>query len=873
MTWRDLQLRMRALLFRRRAEEEMDAELRFHLEMQARKHREAGLAELEAGRRARQEFGGVAQVQEECRDGRGIRALETLLQDVRYALRGFRRAPGFAAAAVAIIALGLGLNTAIFTAFDAYVLRPLAVRDPSSLYEFSWTLPNGREHRATPAEFADFRRTSTAFAETLGFDMFFTRVEGHYLFGELVTGNYFTMLGGDAALGRTLTPDDAPAPGTQPVAVLSFTAWKNKFARDPEIVGKKLVVRGYPLTVVGVAREGFPGIGDLPVDFWAPLTMGAQLQGGSNLQRNRRGNIEIVGRLRRGWSPSRTKASLAAWAHQYTADSPFAEKAVNVRLLSRASTLAPRTATLAAMSSFLASFGLVLLVACANIANLMLARAMARQREIGVRLAMGAARSRLIRQLLTESVLLAAAAAVVGFGISQATIGLAVRLLYATTPAGYLDALNLVSLSPDVRVFAFMLAAAIAATLLFGLMPALQATRPNIMQAARGEFTTDFRPSRLRHALVIAQVAVSALILISAAILLRANLRIGGVDPGLQSAGVIELDVEEPLRERVVQQLAADSLVQSVAAAGKVPFMGQLPELVVRPAESKDRHRARFQMASPEYFAIFQVPLVRGRSFTADEARGDAGVAVISEATARRLFPDRDAVGRTFRISAPHGPGMPMFSEARVIGVARDAINGWIGDGTDSTCIYFPTTLHSAGTVLLARVAGNGDAARQRLDASLARDIPGAIDQIHSVDEILAVQLYPFRVVYWVSAALGAVALLLTLTGLYGVLAYLVAQRTKEIGIRVALGAGWGQVAGLVLKQSLRLAATGTAVGSLAALGLARILAALIPNIPNFDAAAFGVGMLLVFAASVCAAWMPSLRAARIEPVATLRCD
>ena len=868
MTWEGCKLRLRALFAPRRAEADLDEELQFHIAMQTRKHRTRGLDEAGAQTRAALEFGGVTQVREACRDQRGVNLVESIAQDVRYAIRGFARTPGFAVTVVATIALGLGLNTAVFTLFNAYVLRPLAVRDPYSLYEVVWTQTDGQNRRMSLQELEDCRKSVPAFSESYGYDVLANRVNGRTLIGQFAGGNYFTMLGGTAALGRTLLPDDEVM--ARPVAVLSFRAWKNKFGADPDIVDKKLMVRGYPLQIVGVARAGFIGVGQLPWDFWMPLSMSAPMLGAGH------GAYSLVGRLRPGWSPRRVQPLLLAWARRNSAGLPAGEKVVRAELISRASTISVNDEVVAGMTPIFAAFALVLAVACANIANLMLARGMSRQREIGVRLAIGAARPRLIRQLLTESILLALPAAIVGLVVSEATLEGCVRLLYATLPRAVAEVITIIPLHPDWRVFGFMVAVSIVAALLFGLIPALQATRPDIMRAARGEFTADHRPARLRHALVVAQVTVSALILICSLILLRVNLRVSAVDPGLQVRSVVQMPVADRLREKLAKQLLLDPVVESVAATSKVPFGAGLPYLDVAPAGAKQRTWAGYMLVSADYFSIFELPILRGRVFTEEEARANRPVAVISESTARRLFRG-DPLAQRFSIHSNAEQrartDFPPYSEARVIGVARDAVNGRIADGIDPTCIYFPATLHTPGRTLLARVRGGARAALPRLDAAMDRSFPGAVNGIIPMEDILNATRYPYRVAYWVSAALGSLALALTLAGIYGVLSYLVAQRRKEIGIRVALGARYGDVVGLVIRQSMRFAAIGTGIGALGAWGVSRFLASQISAVQSFDIRAFAIGVSVIFTASAFAAWAPSIRAARIEPVTTLRCD
>jgi predicted permease len=886
MNWSDFRLRLHALLFRRTAEDELDEELRFHVEMEMRKNLATGMRPADASRQVQIQFGGLEQVKEECRDMRGLRFIETLSQDVRYALSGFRRTPGFVSTVVATIALGLGLNTALFTIFNAYVLQPLRVSDPYGLYQFTWANRNLQGHRFSWKEFQDFQKQNPAFSDVAAFNrVSFTRVDGHLMLGHMVTGNYFQMLGVGAIRGRTLLPEDAEVPGSGSVAVLSSDAWTNKFGRDPSIIGKQIPIHGHAVQIAGVAQAGFRGISEVPLDFWVPVTLAPQLEEDASLfgpaQPER---LTVVGRLRRDITLHQAEAALTAWAQRHTADRPDPAKATRAILKSRATLIPLEPVIIAAAFPVFLAFGMVLLVACANVANMMLARGMARQCEIGIRLTMGAGRSRLIRQLLTESIALAVPAAAVGFVISRQSIRWGEYLILNTVPGGYLEFVTLIPLQPDARVFFMMLAAAVLAALLFGTAPAVQATRSSLMQAARGEFTTDFRPARLRSALVAGQVAVSVLFLICAAVLIRVNHRLQQRDVGLHTQGVVELNVQDRFRVRTLHQVTSDPGVEIIAAASKIPFGGSLPRVPVTVGQGTGQSPAGYLYVSPEYFDVFRLPILRGRNFTREEATGGAAVAIISQATGARLWPGREAVGQSLSIEPnpqqPHSladprAGPPAYSSVLVIGIARDAVNGWVGDGTDQTCIYLPTTALSAGNDLFARVRGDADTAGRRLDATLTASIPGAIDQMHTMDEVLAVQIYPFRALYWISSALGGLALLMTLSGIYGVLSYVVTQRTKEIGIRVALGARPGVVAALVLKQSLRFAFIGAAIGGTAALALLRVAASQLDMkmFGSFDWVAFGVGLLLAIAASAAAAWLPSRRAAGIEPVSTLRCD
>ncbi len=877
MSWNDLLLRIRALAFRKRVERELDEELQFHLAMESRKNAAAGVSDTESARLARVHFGGVDQVKEECREIRGTQLLETVLQDIRYALRSFQRSPGFALIVIATIALGLGLNTALFTIFNAYVLRPLSIREPYSLYSFTWINRAGQGHSFSWREFESFRENNPAFSEVAAIRFLYARVDGHPMMGDLVTGNYFQMLGVGAVLGRTLLPDDCSAPGRDPVIVLSYSTWKNKFGGDSEIIGKRILLHGYPLEVIGVAKQGFSGLGETPSDYWAPLTMAAQLKTGPNLfGPEQPEELNIVGRIR-GLSVSLAKSGLTGWSKQMTADRPDSERAVGAALQSQATALPLTLEMIVVFSPLLAAFGLVLLLACANVANMMLARAMARQREIGIRLSLGAARRRLIRQLLTESILLALPAGLAGFIASQAIIQLGVGVMFATLPADMAEFVTTVPLPPDARVFAFMLIAALVSAVVFGLAPAIQVTRCDVMLAARGEFTSDIRPVRLRNALVIVQITVCVVLLICSGVLLRGADAMRHFDIGFKTHGVIAMEIVEKFRSRIVDRLSSEPVVQAIAAAGSTPLNGMLPAVSISAGEGQQALRAWYNHVSPEYFRLLGIVILRGRNFTFEEAISGAPVAIISEATARRLWPNRDAVGHEIHIQHDAQTNwqerLPKYQAVRVVGVARDIVSCCIPYGRDPALIYFPVTPDTANNSLLIRVNGDAETVRRKMDAELSARVPGGVEAIHPLDQYLAGGIYPFRAASWISSSLGVLALLLTLSGIYGVLSYLITQRTKEIGIRIALGATTGAVARLVLKQSMRLAAVGIGLGTVLSLAASRLLAAHIVFMNTFDTLAYGGSMILVTAASLAATYFPTRRAARIDPITTLRYD
>jgi predicted permease len=879
MTFADLRLRLRALVRPGRAERDLHDEIAFHLDMQARKHRRAGAAADEAERLARVRFGSTALAAERCRDVRGLARIETLWQDARYAVRSFRRAPTFALTVVGTIAIGLGLNTAVFTIFNTYVLKPLDVRDPYALYEMVWTARAGNDSRFTWADYLALRADRTVFSEVLaeGRPMM-ARIDGSPAFGFLVSGNYFRMLGVDAALGRTLDPDDAEAPGRSPVVVVSHAYWLRHFGGDPAVVGRKMLVQGHPCEIVGVARKGFDGLELPPADLWLPVTLEPALQDGASLfgpEQPRR--LTVVGRLQPSMTPETAAGPLLLWMQNATRHLPGDDQARAVRLTPRATSLALSPLLMFVLSPVIVAFALVLLIACANVANMMLARGMARQREIGIRMTIGAGRARLVAQLLMESLLLAIPAAVAGFVISRAAIDAGVRALFATMPTEFTDFMRVAPLPPDGRVFTFMIVAAVATSVLFGLAPALQATRAGVVQMARGDFGSDFGSSRLRSLLVVAQITAAALLLITAAVLVRSTQRFAAVDVGLRTRDVISIDIAERARARVLDALAVHPVVIGVASTSAIPMSQSAPSVGASAVAGGSLVRLRYRFVSPSYFDVLGLPLVAGRTFTNDEADSGAAVAILSAAAAQRLWPGESPIGRLLPLTLPPrsraAAEIRRFTSARIVGIARDTAADLANDGPMPEAIHFPASMRAAGSGILVRITGEPEAARRTLDAALGDAAPGGVQQIHKLQEFIAGRLYPFRAAYWVAAAVGLLALLLTISGVYGVLSYLVAQRTKELAIRLALGAPPRSVVVLVLRQSIRLAACGLALGAACALAASRAFASRVLLVNVFDASAYTAGILIVGAACIAAAGVPAIRAARLDPMTMLRTD
>jgi len=871
-------VRLRALFLRRQSDAYLDAEMLYHLERETERNIARGMKPDDAATAARRAFGNVTVTTEQARDAWRWTWLEELRQDVHYAARSFRRAPALVATVALTIGLGLGLLVTTFTLFNAYVLRPLAVRDPRGLYDVTWRSRDGGWHSLTEDQYRRLARSDAGFVQTSGYRNLFTRLNGRSMVGQLVSGSYFDMVGVPPAVGRLFTPAEDASPGTGPVVVLSNDTWRVLFGGDSAVVGRRILVNGIPLTVIGVTPKGFGGLSEWPFQFWIPMSMGPALSGWTRINTIAKTaeNTRMVGRLAPGVTPDEAAARVAAWLTADLPDAAPSSRVGRVLMESRATSMPLSPEMVAAFSPIAIAFLLVMLIACANVANMMLARGLARQLEVGIRLALGAGRGRLIRQMLTESIVLALPAGLVAFAISRIALDLGTRAMFATVPTEYAPYLRLVDLAPDLRVFFFVLGAAIAAAVAFGTLPALQATRPDIVRASRGDFDTQYRPSRLRNALVVGQVSVSVLLMTCAGILLRTANDAKALDPGFTARDVVLMEVLERSRSRVLDAMAVLPGVRDVASAAHYPLDGDFPRLEVDIAADSNV-LARYNVVSPSYFAVMGLPITRGRNFTDNEARGGGGaaVALVSEGAASRFWPGRDPIGQSITL-ADKTSGQdhaPAFRSARVVGVVHNAAPGWIGVSPSAPVIYYPQALAATTSVIIARVAGDAVVMRDRIDRAATAADSGSVQEIHTLKSSFELQAYPFRSAYWLAVIVGILALGLTLTGVYGVIGYVVAQRRREFGIRLALGAQPVGLVAVVLRQAVRLTAIGFAVGATLALGVSRGFAALLQGVNTYDARGYAIAAVVVLGACLVAAYLPSRRAGKVNAVEALRAD
>lgn len=804
--------------------------------------------------------------------------LEPLWRDIRFAFRIFKRSPGVALTVVGTLAVALGLNATAYSFFNAYVVKPAAVRDPATLYQASWQDRAGTAHRFSWTEAEAFRREmSGVFPEAyVSMPQLLMRINGRPATVELVTGNYFSLLGVPAFRGRLLRPSDSDAPGREPVAVLSHTAWMRHFGGDPSAIGQRVQIRGVYVEIVGIAAQGFVGLDVLPRDFWVPLTMLPLLEDGPSLfgpaQTQR---LDVIGRLGDTHTEAAARAAVLAWAQRTTASNPTDTQAVVGILQPAATPIALSFSVLLAFMPLMVAFGLVLVTAAANLASLMLSRATVRQREIAIRLALGASRGRIVTQLFVESLLLALVASLAGFALGRATLDAGIRAVYATLPPAVADYIRLLPVAPDARVLAVLVAAGIGAAILFGALPALHATRHAGSINTHGA-TPDRRTSRLRHGLVVAQIAVSALLIVTCGVLLRGSLRLTTTDLGMQTHDVIEVRSRNQSNETALAALRSHPLVRTVAAASTSTFQAGRPTIASDANAPSPVHvRMPQKLVSPGYFDVYGVELASGRHFTEAEATGSAPVAILSEQAATTLWPGQNAVGRLLRLApASRAPDadQPSSPVVEVIGVARTVRTSW--DQAMLATIYSPMPIIGSNVNMLVKThGGNVAAALRQIDADLSIAAPGVAEQVIAAQDLVRARVYPFQAMACVAGVIGGIALVLTISGIYGVLAYAVARRTKEIGIRMALGESTIGVIGLVLKQSMRLCAIGLGVGLTLAVGLSTALSSALVMMDTYDMAAFSAGIVIVMASCLVAAAHPARKAAAVEPWVALRIE
>jgi putative ABC transport system permease protein len=878
---------LRSLLLKDKVESEMDRELRFHLEMQIEENVRRGMSRADARSEALRSFGGVEQTKEECRDISWVRLLDTLWQDLRYGLRILRKNPGFTTAAILTLALGIGANTAIFSVIHGVLVRPLPYKDGERLVVLHQqaAATGDDEMQFSAKEILDYREQSeTLDAVVEHHSMAFIllgRNEPQRVQTGVVSANFFEVLGVEPLFGRTFVPED-DGHGSEAVLVLSFKYWRESQGGDPNILGSVFQMNNRPHTVIGV----LPPIPQYPVesDVYMP-TSHCPTRSSDRFIANRTARMmNAFGRLKPGVSVENAQADLSRIADNLRNQYPEAYPEAG----GYQAGLAPLSEELTRRAKptfliLLGTAGLVLLIACANVANLTLARLLRREREMAIRSAMGAGRVRLIRQLLTESTLLALAGG--ALGLIFAAGGLQLLKAFAARFTTRADEISI-----DGSVLLFTLLVSIATGCAFGLMPVFSSNKNAIaaLKEGAGRSTAGAGRQRIRSLLIVAQVAVSFVLLIGAGLMLRSLMKLQSVDPGFNPENVLAMrinlnwskyDSDQKLRrfyQQLLEKVEVKPGVSSAAVASSYP-LNQLAitfgpfkrdyELEGSPIQNGEpAPQTAYRSTTPSYFQTLRMPMMSGRAFTASDSETAPPVAIINSSFARRRFSNEDPIGK--RLSFDRGE-----SWLTIVGVVGDAKEyGLDRDPGDE--VYVPFSQDPGGGNLLVRTfAGPESLIRVMRDSVYEVDPETAIDRVQTLKRVRSESIASPRLTAILLGLFAILALVITATGIAGVMNLAVSQRTHEIGVRLALGATPGQVLGMVMRQGMQLVGAGLVIGAIVALALAGVLSTLLFGVEPTDPLTFLAVALLLIGAAGWACFVPARRVIAIDPIAALKSE
>ena len=882
-----LKTALRALLRKRIAERELDEELRYHIEQQTEQNIRLGMNPDEARFAARKAFGGVEQAKERSRDARGVRWIEDSWQDLRYGARMLVKSPGFTTIAVLTLALGIGANTSIFSVVNGVLLRPLPYRDPQRLAMVWGTKPQYLVNPINPAEFVDLRDQNQSFEHVAAFQPLSLNItqggEPEVLGGTRASVNLFTLLGVEAKLGRTFLAEE-DRPGTNRVVILSHGLWQRRFGSDPKIIGQTIPLNNEPYTVVGVAPPGFqfPRKGDMPaewlysdtIDFYTPLALTPEQIS------HRKTALAVIARLKPQFSLEQAQAEATGFAERLKRQYPDANRDKGMRVIGLHQHVIGRARlTLLVLQG---AVGFVLLIACANVANLLLVRAAARQKEIAIRAALGAGRGRVVRQLLTESLLLAMLSGSLALLASFWSVNLLRKTLPDNLPRA--DEIGI-----EGYVFGFLFLISLVAGVLFGLLPALQSSRLNLSDALKEGTRSHggIGSHRIHNLLVVSEVALALALLIGAGLMLRSFVRLVSVDPGINTQNVLTIDIRLPRSkyqppqqtaffQQLLERLPALPGAQSAGAVYPMPLSGTDEGLGLSIeglplADPRQWRAVGPRIVGGDYFKTLQIQVKSGRVFTDSDGRDTPPVVVINEMLAREYWPNQDPIGK--RISFDSRDGLPLWRE--IIGVVEDVRYLGLDHGLEPE-IYIPFIQFGGPWPATLVVRANGaprsliTAIRKEVQA-MDKDQP--ISNIHTLDELLENSVSQPRFNLSSLGIFAGVALALAAVGIYGAMSYLVAQRTHEIGVRMALGAQPRDVLKMVVGQGLRLVLIGLGTGLAGALALTRLLRNLLFGVSATDPLTFAIIAVLLLLVALSACWIPARRATKLDPTIALRSE
>jgi predicted permease len=910
---------LNSLLRRDSVESNIEAEIRTHIELRAEDLERTGLPPAEALRRARIEFGHIETHKENIRSSLGLRLLDELRADLRYAIRMLRRSPGFTTVAVASLALGIGANTIIFTLAKGVLLDRLAIPQSSQLRLFAivrdkhnplhsfwgdfYKTPDGRSitHSFAYPVYKLMRQQNRAkpvledlfaFKDLGDYNRLTATIDGHpdTVTGQLVSGNFYRQLGVQPVLGRAIQPSDDDAPGSGPVAVISDGLWARLFGRSPSVIGKTIQLNLIPITIIGVNPPGFTGAASVQIspDVFLPFSMQPALapaRTGSLLEDPRQWWMSIMGRARPGVSDEAVRSAFAVWLEQdirATIAVPKDATMPGIVIESGSQGLAAANHSYAAPIYVLSVLtGFVLLLACANLANLLLARSAARQREMSVRLALGASRSRVLRQVLTESLLLSSLGGIAGLALGYLGRNVIPHLLSSAWEPAPLNARF------DLRIFAFTAAVSILTGILFGLAPAWQATRTDVNTALKdaASSATRRRKGLAGRSIVVFQIALSMLLVVGAGLFARTLINLNTTSLGFDPHHLLLFSIQAPparypapqdiaLHQRIEERLAQVPGVQSVTLIENPLVAHSISNTSFQPTgQPKPTGDNQYQYVNTvgrSFFETYRIPILYGRNFGPTDTSNSPLVAVINQSLARTLYPNIDPVGKTFTTDIHHGDHEALY---QIIGVSADAKYDQLQEDPPPT---FYTLYHQAKeeqfityTIKTQLSPAAILPALRNAVQSIDKDLP--LRDIRTQNEQIEDSISQERLFATLTAGFGILALILACIGIYGIMAYNVARRTSEIGVRMALGARTRQVLFMILRESSWLAVFGIAAGLAAALGLTRFVGSMLYGLKPSDPATLIAATLILLAVAIAAAYGPARRASRIDPMQALR--
>ncbi len=868
------------------AERDLAREMNAHLQLLEDRFRSQGLSPAAARDAARRQFGNIALSKDLTRDMWTFPSLESLRQDVRYAVRTLRRAPAFSVVAIGVLALGIAGNTVMFSLVDAVRLRALPYAESDRLV-ILWgnVMRTALERRgASYPDFLDWRSQASGFEGMAAVDE--TRMtlsgsgEASRILVETVSASYFPLLRAHASAGRTFTTAEDVVPGKAAVVVLSDAFWRRQLGGDPQVLGRALVLDARPYTVIGIMPPGFRGLGDR-ADVWIPFVMGGTAA--SFAQRATRG-FQVLARLAPGASRASVQAEMDTIARRLEQAYPDTNEKRGVEVSPLDEELlgefrpALRALTIAVV--------FVLLIACANVANLLLARSEARQREIAVRTAIGAAWPRLLRQLVTESCVLTGAAGAIGIALAAAGLRILLRLSPVTFP-------SFVHPHVSLRIVLFTGAVSMAVGTLLGLAPAMHSRVSRLSDAlkesARG--SVGRRARSARSALVVAEVSLAVLLLVGAALMVRTVQHLAAIDPGFNPDRVVSARVSIPRQAAAPSSEAPAPLIvgartlldrvralPGVTSASLVsdPPLSGLDSAVFYSAEgqaaanAQTMPRAYVHRVLPDFFTTMGIPLRNGRTFLESELRPGSAALIVSEHVAARFWPGQDPIGKRVKLG-PLASKNPWLTIVGVVGEVK--YRGLPENPTADPDLYFPFVDRSQQVSLVARTAGEPASlipAIRQVIREVDPNIP--VFAVFTMAERIADQTAQSRFTTWIMAAFAAIALLLSAIGIYGVMSYLVSQRTREVGIRMALGAARGEIVRLIVGRGARLIVAGILIGAVASVALQNLMAKLLFRTAIVDGATVSAVALLA-AVGLLACYLPALHAARVDPLVALRAE